>query len=165
MSFDANIVPEKLKFAARRIRRRNNSFTQAMVLDSIANRLSFNNWSLLHKTIVKSGESYLLDFHDHMYQHSSLLEFLPEQFAHVDRDAATEEMKVWIEQKYTRLVDFAFLDRESENGFAWPSVDLSEELSEEFYRYYPYDLIDEVAVEMEMDGGPWGIEDYGHGDE
>ena len=79
----------------------------------------------------------------------------------IDAQAARQEMENWVRKNYSRLVDFAFFDRESENGYAWPSVELNEELQEEFSDQYPYELIEEVAIDLEMNNGPWGIENYG----
>lgn len=78
-----------------------------------------------------------------------------------DDDApARQAMEAWFRGKYTPLIDFAFYDPESENGFAWDDVDPHAELREEFEGKYPIELIKQVADGL-LDEGPWGIEDYG----
>jgi hypothetical protein len=165
MSFDATVILEKLKLTAKHLRKQEPERSQSMALDFIAQKLSYNNWSMLHKDLASKEEDSLLAFHERLYRNTTLENLLPDEFAHINRESAIDEMRQWVEKTFTRLIEFAFYDRESENGFAWPSVDLNDELSEQFGRLYPYDLIDEVATDMELDSGPWGLEEYGADDE
>lgn len=70
---------------------------------------------------------------------------------------AHQEMEAWVRKYYIRLIDFAFLDNESENGYAWPSVEIEYELMAEFLKKYPEKLILIVAKNLESNGGPWGV--------
>ncbi|PMS15816.1 hypothetical protein C0Z18_25385 [Trinickia dabaoshanensis] len=72
-----------------------------------------------------------------------------------DKEAAREEMREYVEGNFTRLIEFAFYDSESENDFARPSVDLQKELGAGFGKLFPSELIAEVASDMEMNEGPW----------
>lgn len=77
-----------------------------------------------------------------------------------DEEAARQEMSDWVRNTFTPLIDFAFYEKESENGFEWPDVDISDELQSEFGEKYPIDFILKVAAEL-YDEGPWGLEDHG----
>ncbi len=79
-------------------------------------------------------------------------------------DSAIAEMRAWVKSNFSPLIDFALYDNESPNGYAWPDVELSEELHDEFHGTYPDELIERVASELEEANGPWGREDYGNDD-
>jgi hypothetical protein len=160
MSISPEFVIEKLKRVAKRLRKESPSLTQAKALDQVASLLGYLNWSLLNKHVGKMSWLELSNFHDSLYQRPNMESKLPPQYSSVDSDDAIAEMKVWVEGKFTRLVEFAYHDSESENGYAWDDEDLDNALQEEFAHKYPYELIQKAAVELEMDG-PWGIEAYG----
>lgn len=80
-----------------------------------------------------------------------------------DPEAARDEMCEWVRSRFTRLIEFAYYDSESENGYSWPDVDINMELQEEFDQQFPSNLIEEVASYLECEG-PWGEEDYGFED-
>lgn len=128
------------------------------LLNAMALTLGYANWSLLHKSVAAMSDKDFAKFSAKVHAYPQVQQFIADQS--IDREAAIEEMREWVHSKYERLIEFAFYDSEAENGFAWPSVDLIEELQGQFDGTYPYDLIEEVAFEMEQDG-PWGVEDYG----
>lgn len=150
----------QLKRAAKKIRRANPTQTQSKALDQVAAMLGYNNWSMLSNHVYQLKLDSLTVYHDELYHQRKLARFLPAQKAQFDPVAAAEEMRSWVEGNFTRLVEFAFLDKESETGYAWPDVDINYALQEEFDHLYPFELIENVAMKLELDG-PWGIEDYG----
>lgn len=160
MAITPDYVLEKLKRAAKKLRQADPSLAQSKALDKVAALLSFNNWSLLSKHVQKMAGLSLIMFHDDLYQRPKLLALLPPKHPSFDPAAAAEEMKDWVERNFTRLNEFAYFDNESPTGFSWPDEDISNALQEEFDHVYPFELIERVAVELELDG-PWGIEDYG----
>lgn len=163
--YTAEFVIEKLKRVAKQGRREQPSLRQTAALNKIATALSYNNWALLNQHIHKMTEAQLSKFHDSLYDHAKLIKYLPPIFIRFDQAAAIEEMIAWVENNFTPLNDFAFYDSESENGFAARDEDLNEALQEEFSDRFPLNLIEQVANELELDRGPWGIEDYGYVDD
>ncbi|MFM0416992.1 hypothetical protein [Paraburkholderia aromaticivorans] len=131
----------------------------ATLHDAIAIGLGYDNWSLFHKDVGRMTEAHFAKINAKVRAYPEIQKFLTER--PIDREAATEEMREWVESGFTRLIEFAFYDPESESGFAWPSVDLNEELQAEFGDRYPEDLINDVANEMELEEGPWGDENLG----
>jgi hypothetical protein len=164
MAITPDLIIEKLKRVAKLGRRASPSMSQSQVLDKIAVALGYNNWSLLTKHLNKMDDSQLSDFHDGLYQNPKFKEYLPPIFPPFERADAVEEMTTWIERKFTPLIDFAYYDNESENGFSWADEDLVEALQDEFSDRYPAALIEEVGSDLEVNRGPWGIEDYGDDD-
>ena len=160
MPITHDVVIEKIKRAAKNIRRADPTQTQSKALDQVAAMLGYNNWSMLSKHVHQLKPGALAIYLDDLYQNPKLASLLPPKQPPFDPVAATEEMRTWVEGKFTRLVEFAFHDNESETGYAWPDEDINNALQEEFDHIYPFELIEEVAVELELDG-PWGIEDYG----
>lgn len=71
-------------------------------------------------------------------------------------------MTKWVERNFTPPIEFAYYDNESENGYSWADEDLVEALRDEFSDRYPSALIEEVGSDLEVNQGPWGIEDYGN---
>jgi hypothetical protein len=164
-------VIKKLKRVAKQWRRENPSFSQANALDEIAAAFGYNNWSLLSKNVNKMNQAQLSSFHDGLYAHPQFVGYLPLVSSTVptapaaptfDRAAAIEEMTEWVESNYTPLNEFAVYDSESENGFAARSEDLVEALQDEFSDRFPLSLIEELGIELELDRGPWGDEDFGY---
>lgn len=163
--YSPEFIIEKLKRIAKQGRRENKDLSQAQALDLIATELGYNNWSLLSKHIHKMEDSQRKDFHDRLYQNPKLSEYLPPVFPPFNKADAIEEMTAWVRKKFTPLVEFAYFDSEAENGFAWPEEDLVFALNEEFDTRFPPALIEEVGLELELNEGPWGEEDYGDDDE
>jgi hypothetical protein len=128
--------------------------------DGIATTLGYDNWSLFHRDVGRMTDAHFAKIDAKVRAFPEIQEFLTDRA--IDKKAATEEMREWVESNFTRLVEFAFYDPESENGYAWPSVDLNEELQNEFDGKYPDDLISEVANDLEVDEGPWGDENLGY---
>lgn len=160
MPITHDFVIEKLKRVAKNVRRANPTQTQSKALDQVAAMLGYNNWSMLSKHVHQLKAAGLAIYHDGLYQHLKLANLLPPKQPPFDPVAAAEEMRTWVEGKFTRLIEFAYYDKESETGYAWADEDINNALQEEFDHIYPIELIEEVAVELELDG-PWGIEDYG----
>lgn len=163
--YTVDVIFEKLKRVAKQGRRENSSLSQAKVLDKVAAGLGYNNWSLLSRHLNKMSEAQLGKFHDALYEHPQFIEYLPPIFPAFDRAAAVREMSAWVESNFTPLIEFAFYDSESENGFAARDEDLVEALQDEFSDRFPQSLIEEVGNDLELDRGPWGSEDYGYNDE
>lgn len=164
MAITPDLIIEKLKRVAKLGRRESPSMSQSQVLDKIAAALGYNNWSLLTKHVNKMDDPQLSDFHHGLYQNPKFKEYLPPFFSPFDRADAVEEMTTWIERKFTPLINFAYYDNESENGFSWADEDVVDALQDEFSDRYPSALIEEVGRDLEMNRGPWGIEDYGDDD-
>jgi hypothetical protein len=161
MAITPAFIIEKLKRVAKQGRREVPYLSQSSALDKIALALGYNNWSLLTKHVYKMGQSQLNDFHDSLYQNPKFQEYLPPIFPPFERADAVEEMTKWVERKFTPLIEFAYYDNESENGFSWADEDLVGALQDEFSDRYPSALIEEVGSDLEINHGPWGIEDYG----
>lgn len=132
------------------------------VLDQIAVTLGYRNWSLLHKDAIRMPTGRFSALAARVSDFPEVQEF--QRYNALDKEAARSEMREYVEGNFTRLIEFAFYDSESENGFAWPSADLRDELEAEFGERFPPELIAEVASDMEVNDGPWGIEDYGDDD-
>lgn len=67
-------------------------------------------------------------------------------------------MKDWAREKPPPLVEFAYLDNESANGYNRPEVDMTEELIHKFIGGFPEGLIELVRKELYAAEGPWGLE-------
>lgn len=130
-------------------------------LDERAVLLGFANWALLQRylaTATPGGTDTLIS---KARATPGLAHFPGRSQGADDETDPVEVMRAFVLAKYTPLNDFAFYDSESPNGYAWPEVELFDELSDEFSGRFSPDLIEEVARDMEMENGPWGIEDYG----
>lgn len=129
------------------------------LLDQEAVSFGYKNWSLFHRDIGRMPDS-LFAVIDAKVKKSPGAQEIAERKS-IKQAAATEEMQSFVRLKYARLIDFAYLDSESENGYAVPSVDILDQLASEFGGSIPDELIESVAAEMEEDG-PWGVENYGN---
>lgn len=125
--------------------------------DKVAISLGFNNWSLLHKHVMGMNWSARSDFRSLVGGKPVLGQFM---YDHAMKTIVVEDaiktMKDWARQKYMQLANFAYLDNESENGFSWPSVDMDDELIDEFIGDFPEDLIRQVGYDLDGEEGPWG---------
>lgn len=129
--------------------------------DQVAISLCFKNWSMLHKHLSGAHWSETDKVLTLALKKPSLGEFIGSHaYRTIDEDEAAERMRQWARAKYTPLIEFAFYDNESENGFSWPDVEMVTELGEEFAGKMPQDLIEKVGYELEREG-PWGLEEYG----
>jgi hypothetical protein len=130
--------------------------------NQVARWLGFANWSLLYRHLDGLVGSKFQELLYRALRHQVLGDFIVDKAVRtvvvVD---AVATMKAWTRETYTPLVNFAFYDSEAENGYSWPDVDLAYELEEEFGGRFPPELIQEVAIELELEDGPWGLEDYG----
>ncbi|MBC3832407.1 hypothetical protein H8K33_12950 [Undibacterium amnicola] len=130
--------------------------------DQVARWLGYANWSMLHKHLDELGASKFQEVLSRVLRHEVLGDFIAEKAVRtVVVTDAVEVMTTWIRVTYTPLVNFAYYDSESETGFSLPDVDLAYELEEEFGGRFPSELIQDVAADLEVDEGPWGLEDYG----
>lgn len=154
-----DLIKRVAKLKRRRLLEERNDTPLSAIHDRVAQALGYDNWSLFHKDVGRMTDARFGQINAKVHADFEIKEFLAERA--IDRKAATEEMREWVESSFTRLVEFAFYDPESENGYAWPSVDLNEELQNEFGGKYPEDLINDVASDMEVDDGPWGDENFG----
>lgn len=161
MAITPDLIIEKLKRVAKLRRRASPSMSQSKVLDKIAVALGYNNWSLLTKHVNKMDNPQLRRFHDGLYQNPKFEDYLSPIFPPFEREDAVEEMTTWVQRKFTPLINFAYYDNESENGFSWADEDLVDALQDEFSDRYPSALIEDVGRDLEVNHGPWGIEDYG----
>ena len=132
-----------------------------------AEMLGYNNWSMLHKHFINASDSQFSALMDLVRNHPTLgqISVGAKTPASIEPMDAEDEMRAWVRRKFTPLIDFAFYDSESENGFAWADEDLNDALQDQFGDKYPLDLIEKVALALEQNEGPWGIEDYGRDDE
>lgn len=127
--------------------------------NKIANEFGYNNWALLHKHIAKMPEQQFDTFNKTVRNHPEIEFFVRDKAVKViDVPSARDEMRRWVKLTYSPLIQFAFHDSESENGYSWPDVDIVYELQAEFGDKYPEELIEEVAGKLEAEEGPWGIE-------
>lgn len=132
--------------------------------DAIATDLGFQNWSILHKNLVEKSWPKVADIRSRIMNHPVLGPEVNELAQRtINVEAAVQDMREWARANYSPLVNFAYLDKESPTGFAWPDVDMAEELSAEFFGKYPEDLITEVGYALDAEEGPWGREEYGEG--
>jgi len=129
------------------------------ILDEIAEGLAYKNWSLFSKDVFATSEAHFNELRSKILESPECQDFIRRQS--IDENEATLEMHGYVKRTFKPLVEFAFHDSESENGYAWPEVDLTTALEEEFGHLYPHDLIHTVAIDLEVDQGPWGEEDYG----
>lgn len=129
--------------------------------DLVATSLGFKNWSMLHKHLSAAFWSETHKLLTLAMKKPDLGDFIDTRaYRTIDEDEATNRMTQWARAKYTRLIEFAFYDNESETGFSWPDVDMVTALGEEFAGKVPQDLIEKVGDKLEQDG-PWGLEEYG----
>jgi hypothetical protein len=127
-------------------------------LDQIASFTGRSNWSLLAKHIAGADGDLLVRIAHKLCPQFRLLG-IP------DFEGAEELMREWVVRTFTPLIDFAYYDKESANGYAWPDVELAHELYGEFGGICGDELIEAVASDLELSHGPWGLEDYGAPDE
>lgn len=129
--------------------------------DQVAISLGFKNWSMLHKHLAPALWSETDRLLRLALKRPALRDFIQAHaYRTIDEDKAAERMRAWARAKYTPLIEFAFYDKESETGFAWPDVEMVIALGEEFAGKVPQDLIERVGNELELEG-PWGLEEYG----
>lgn len=167
---NADLSPSREKFIGliKRVSKRekkrldeseNITVSLATLYDGVASALGYKNWSLFHRDIARMSDMKFAEIEQQLLEFPEVRDFL--NYLAVDQEKAREEMREYVTTRFTPLVNFAFYDSESENGYAWPDVDLYQELEEEFDGRFPSSLIEEVAREMEVDEGPWGEENYG----
>lgn len=131
-------------------------------LDAVASSFGYSNWSMLHKHTRHMNDREFNSIFDQALEHAEIGPFMEACTTKIVKEAdAIREMETWARSKYSRLIDFAFYDSESRTGFAWPAVNMAEELSERFGDRYPSSLIQKVGNDLDVDDGPWGLEDYG----
>ena len=130
--------------------------------DFVAQALGYKNWSQLHKHLDGlTGTDFDLVVR-RVLEHKDIGSIIAKLAVRtINVEDAIEEMTRWARKKYTPLVNFAFYDNESETGYSWPDVDMAEELAAEFEGRFPIELIQQVGNDLDVDEGPWGIEDYG----
>lgn len=155
----------KLKRAAKAAKKLRYPDVQLSELhDKIAKGAGYNNWSLLHRDILRMPQKRFEELVASLSQGLEHEVSLNKRAREFDKRAAIKEMETWVKANFTPLVEFAFRDSESETGYAWPDEEINYALQEEFSDRYPDDLIEEVATDLEINYGPWGREDYGDGD-
>lgn len=129
--------------------------------DQLAQKLGYQNWSVLHKNVAQMGWYELVGPEGVAKKLPALWEFVVMATSTtIVVEDAVDTMKTWARAKYTPLVDFAYLDSESSTGYAWPSVEMEEELASEFAGQFPDDLIQKVGYQLDGEEGPWGLEKY-----
>ncbi len=154
----------RLRRVAKMVKADNPSMQLAKSQDLVAIRVGFKNWSLLHKFLASASPTQAASTEASVKRDAMLADYY-QKTEPLDVDAASVEMEDWVRSNLTPLIDFAFYDNESENGFAWQDEDLFIELQQEFEYKYPLELIEKVALELELNEGPWGYEDYGSDDD
>lgn len=128
----------------------------AEALDIIASKFGYKNWSQFHQDIINMSDA---KFGQIKFEFES--KYLVNISGYIfDEESAIETMRSWVRQNFTPLVDFAFYDSESSNGYAWADEDINLALQEEFLEKFPLELIEKVADDLEINHGPWGIEKY-----
>lgn len=137
--------------------------THSEILDWIAVRFGFNNWSLFQNHIPISSNQHFAEMQAKFENMKSsvfaaLQSAESDSIEEVDDSFGKEVMESWVRRKFTPLVDFAYYDPESENGYAWDSEDIFQELMDRFDGTYSESLIQEVAANLEVNHGPWGRE-------
>lgn len=157
LPFDRSEALGLLKRVAKLIKKDNPEHPLSKFQDELAASFGFPNWSMLHKNVAAMPQSKFVLFSDRVHQHPEVQAIL---FASPSfLEAAKDEMRAWVRSNYTPLIEFAFYDNEAENGFSLPSEDILNLLQEEFDHRFPFDAIESVAYELELEG-PWGDEDY-----
>jgi hypothetical protein len=169
MAIDISAVPsgrreeliKALKRAAKIQKKKFSDLKLSYILDQIAAASGYNNWSLLHKDICNMSTASFQKLEAHFLLQLAI-EFPPKAqvLSAQEESIAVSAMRTWVEGKFTRLIEFAYHDSESENGYSWADEDISYALQEEFSEQYPLDLIEKVAADLEVNHGPWGIEEY-----
>lgn len=130
--------------------------------DQIAISLGFKNWSMLHKYFAAINWCPMDQVFLVALSRPGLGDFIHHHAVRtIDKEQAVETMKDWARANYTPLIEFAYHDSESPTGYSWPDVDMAYELSEEFSGRFPDDLIQDVGNDLDVDQGPWGLEDFG----
>lgn len=157
LPFDREEILDVLKRLAKAIKKENPEQPLAFYQNELAVRFGFQNWSVLHKNVASMSNVAFARFSYKANSDAEVQSILLELPGFVER--AEEEMREWVRRNYTPLIEFAFYDNESENGFTLPSEDLLNILQEEFDHRFPFDVIESVATELELDG-PWGDEKY-----
>ncbi len=134
----------------------------AHYLDAVASSFGYSNWSMLHKHARRMNDREFSSIFNKALEHADIGPFMEACTTKAVNEAdAVREMQDWARENYSRLIDFAFYDNESETGFSWPAVDMADELAAEFSDRFPLDLIVKVGNDLDVDEGPWGLEDYG----
>jgi hypothetical protein len=147
-----------LKAAARIRLKMSPSKQLSGLLDHIAASCGYKNWSLFAKDL---GQMHPEKFREIRSKYKSEIEDLREsEGLWGSREEAFDQIEEWFRQKYSPLVEFAFRDSESENGYAWPEIEPGDVIPDQFGDDFPAKLIDEVALKLDLEG-PWGLEDYG----
>lgn len=130
--------------------------------DRVAHSLGFKNWSLLHKHLDGlAGSALDLIIRQVLKRKDLGPAFSKLAVRTIVVEDAVEEMQSWARKNYTPLIEFAYYDNESPTGFGWPDVVMAEELGAEFEGRFPFELIQQVGNDLDVDEGPWGVEDYG----
>lgn len=125
--------------------------------NQVAVSLGYPSWTILQKHILKMLPQRFNNLADVLYAHAQLHAFMPRRET---EDDARRAMRQWVSERYSPLINWAFYDSESENGFSVPSVEIEYELQVAFDERYPLALIEEVAIDLEVNEGPWGDEDF-----
>jgi hypothetical protein len=157
---DRETLLDLLKRVAKQIKSTQSDHSLSFVQDKIAKAFGYVNWSLLHKHVSTAPPKEFWKFAADVSSHPRIGPALESLAPPLDEDFAIEEMKAWVRRTYTPLINFAYYDRESPTGYAWPDEDLIDGLLEEFDHRYPVELIEQVASALEANEGPWGIEKY-----
>jgi hypothetical protein len=166
-SYLENITDQELISLLKRIAKRAKSSDLSDRLlawhqDFVAQKLGFNNWSLLHKHLSGLGDEAFELALNRVLAHEEIgpeIESLAVRT--IATDDAIEEMTSWAKGKYTQLVHFAFHDKDSESGYDWPDVYMVDELNANFEHKFPFELIQQVGSALDRDEGPWGLRDFG----
>lgn len=129
----------------------------------LAEVLGWENWSLLARDFerdpAKSNGKVLATCERDRFLREALVEVIP-----IDDALAEAVMENWVRVELDPLVNWAYYDAESENGYAAESVELDQALGDEFGGTYPDRLIQRVAARLEREG-PWGDPDMGIDDD
>jgi hypothetical protein len=148
---------ELLKRVAKQRKKQGGERSLSAYQDAVATELGYPNWSVLHRNVMTMEHQRFVEFRAHIQSYPEVQAILFTSPAFLE--AAEAEMKEWMRTNYTPLIEFAYYDNESENGFSLPSEDVNNLLQDEFAHRFPLDLIMGVAHELELDG-PWGDEKY-----
>ena len=130
--------------------------------DWAAHVLGFKNWSMLHKSVNGLKGSAFDRILSLAVHHKDIGPFIRNATVRtINVTDAIDEMKTWARSKYSRLIDFAYYDNESETGYSWPNIEMSDELEVEFGGRFPFELIRKVGDDIDGNEGPWGLEENG----